>query len=205
MPATPAEIWQESPAAWGAAAGRFPRLRAAEPNSAPCGVARARALRGQLLPMREAPAISRVSSRACCVPSRLRFTDSATIVSNASSASSSRVWLPDLRAVFGAGSAEEASRLLEPRMHGAAYCKIKPVVAVEKKVRRRKADVVAAVELGIGNGRVEAINSKIKVTVKMGYGFRNTDNLVGLLMLRCSDCTPRLPGRSEKATRKKAA
>lgn len=73
------------------------------------------------------------------------------------------------------------------------------------KVRKRKADVIAAVELGIGNGRVEAINNKIKVTVKMGYGFRNTDNLVGLLMLRCSDCKPQLPGRPETLARKKAA
>ena len=29
----------------------------------------------------------------------------------------------------------------------------------------------------------------------MGYGFRNTDNLVALLMLRCGDCQPQLPGR----------
>ena len=84
----------------------------------------------------------------------------------------------DLRAVFRAGSAEEASRLLEAWMRDAARCGIGPVVAVEKKVRRRRADIVAAVELGVGNGRVEAINNKIKVTVKMGYGFRNTDNLV---------------------------
>ena len=111
----------------------------------------------------------------------------------------------DLRAVFKAGSAEEAARLLDAWLHDAAYCKIKPVVDVEKKVRRRKDDIVAAVELGIGNGRVEAINNKIKVTVKMGYGFRNTDNLVGLLMLRCSDCRPRLPGRPEMPARKKAA
>ena len=63
-------------------------------------------------------------------------------------------------------------------MHRAAYCKIAKVVAVEKKVRRRRDDIIAAVELGISNGRVEAINNKIKVAVRMGYGFRNTDNLV---------------------------
>ncbi len=115
----------------------------------------------------------------------------------------------DLRAVFRAGSAEEASRLLESWMRAAAYCKIKPVVEVEKKVRRRRDDIVAAVRLGIGNGRVEAINNKIKVTVKMGYGFRNTDNLCSLLMLRCSDCKPQLPGRARKqagrSTARKAA
>lgn len=42
-------------------------------------------------------------------------------------------------------------------------------------------------ELGISNGRAEAINNKFKVTVRMGYDFRNTDNLVALLMLRCGD------------------
>lgn len=111
----------------------------------------------------------------------------------------------DLRAVFRAGSAAEAARLLETWLREAAYCRIKQVVAVEKKVRRRRDDVLAAVELGIGNGRVEAINNKIKVTVRMGYGFRNTDNLVALLMLRCSDCKPRLPGRPEKHAAKRAA
>jgi len=117
----------------------------------------------------------------------------------------------DLRAVFKAETGQEAAALLERWLHDAAYCKIKPVVEVEKKVRRRRADVVAAAELGISNGRVEAINNKVKVTVKMGYGFRNTDNLIALTMLRCSDMKPELPGRPtkqedrEKAQKRKAA
>ena len=100
----------------------------------------------------------------------------------------------DLRAVFRAADGSEAAELLDDWMHRAAYCKIAKVVAVEKKVRRRRDDIIAAVELGISNGRVEAINNKIKVAVRMGYGFRNTDNLVALLMLRCGDCQPLLPG-----------
>jgi transposase len=103
----------------------------------------------------------------------------------------------DLRAVFRAGTAAEARSLLAAWLHDAAYCRIKPVVAVEKKVRRRRADIAAAVELGISNGRVESINNKVKVTVRMAYGFRNTDNLIALLMLRCSDAEPQLPGRPE--------
>lgn len=50
-------------------------------------------------------------------------------------------------------------------------------------------------ELGIGDGRVESVNNKIKVTVRMGYGFRNVDNLTALLMLKCSDMKPGLPRR----------
>lgn len=108
----------------------------------------------------------------------------------------------DLRAVFRAADGSEAAELLDDWMHRAAYCKIAKVVAVEKKVRRRRDDIIAAVELGISNGRVEAINNKIKVTVRMGCGFRNTDNLVALLMLRCGDCQPQLPGRPVKARKK---
>jgi transposase len=101
----------------------------------------------------------------------------------------------DLRAVFAAGDPGRAEALLDDWPRRAAYCKIPQVVAVEKKVRRRRDDVVAAVDLGLSNARVEAVNNKIKVTVRMGYGFRNVDNLVGLLMLRCSDVRPSLPGR----------
>lgn len=36
----------------------------------------------------------------------------------------------------------------------------------------------------------------------MGYGFRNTDNLVALLMLKCGDCQSQLPGRPVKARKK---
>ena len=109
----------------------------------------------------------------------------------------------DLRAVFRAGASAEAEALLDAWLRAAAYCRIKPVVEVEKKVRRRRADVIAAVELGIGNGRVESINNEIKVTVRMGYGFRNTDNLIALLMLRCSDEQPALPWEDRREEKRK--
>jgi transposase len=109
----------------------------------------------------------------------------------------SRAWGPKegLRAVSRTETAGEAEALPDAWLHDAAYCRIAPVVAVEEKARGRRAGIVAAVEPGIGNGRAEAIDNKVKVTVRMGYGFRNTDDLVSLLMLRCSDCRPRLPGR----------
>ena len=109
----------------------------------------------------------------------------------------------DLRAVFRAETPTEAEDLLAAWLHRAAYCKIKPVVEVEKKVRRRRADVIAAVELGIGNGRVESINQKIKVTIAAGYGFRNTDNLIAIAMLRCSDEHPALPWEDRREEKRK--
>lgn len=109
----------------------------------------------------------------------------------------------DLRAVFRAEDAHEAEALLAAWLHRAACCRIAPVVAVEKKVRRRRADVIAAVDLGIGNGRVESINQKIKVTIASGYGFRNTGNLIALIMLRCSDEQPALPWEDRREEKRK--
>ena len=40
---------------------------------------------------------------------------------------------------------------------------------------------------GVSNARAEVINNEIKVTQRMAYGFRNVDNLIALVMLRCSD------------------
>lgn len=64
-------------------------------------------------------------------------------------------------------------------------------------MHRRFCGIVTAVRFDIGNGRVEAINNKVKVTVRMGYGFKNVDNLVALLMLRCGGCKPALPESAE--------
>ena len=62
-------------------------------------------------------------------------------------------------------------------------------------MRKRKDAIVRAVELGISNARIESMNNKTKLTIRMGYGFRNIDNLIALIMLRCSDLQPQLPGR----------
>ena len=37
--------------------------------------------------------------------------------------------------------------------------------------------IVATVAYQISNARVEAANNKIKLTIRMAYGFRNIDNL----------------------------
>lgn len=46
--------------------------------------------------------------------------------------------------------------------------------------------------------------SGVKATVKMDYGFRSTDNLIALLMLRCSDAKPQLPWNQSTSIRKAA-
>ena len=56
--------------------------------------------------------------------------------------------------------------------------------------------IVATVTHQISNARVEATNNKIKLTIRMAYGFRNIDNLISLIYLRCGGRMIYLPGRA---------
>ena len=56
--------------------------------------------------------------------------------------------------------------------------------------------IVATVAHQISNARVEATNNKIKLTIRMAYGFRNIDNLIAMIYLRCGGRVIYLPGRA---------
>nr|WP_276607804.1 transposase [Bifidobacterium ramosum] len=47
---------------------------------------------------------------------------------------------------------------------------------------------------GLSNARLEAVSNNIKTTIKMGYGYRSLDNLIGLVMLKCGGLNLKLPG-----------
>ena len=67
---------------------------------------------------------------------------------------------------------------------------------LQRKVKRHMDAIVATATHGLTNARVEAVNNKIKLIVKMAYGFKNLDNLFSMVMLKCSDLQVELPGRS---------
>lgn len=64
------------------------------------------------------------------------------------------------------------------------------------KAGRKREGVLGSIELGVSNARAEAVNNKVKVAVRQGHGFRSIDDLTALVMLRCSDLGPALPGRA---------
>jgi transposase len=101
-----------------------------------------------------------------------------------------------LRDVFKTADGAEAKARLDSWLQSACHSGMKIIRELSKKVRRHRDAIVRAVTLGISNARVEATNNKIKLTVRMGYGFRNIDNLVALVMLRCSNLPITLPGRA---------
>lgn len=100
-----------------------------------------------------------------------------------------------LRDVFKAKNGIDAAQTLESWLRSASHSSLDVIKELSKKIRRHREAIVRSVELGVSNARVEAVNNKIKLTVRMGYGFRNINNLIALVMLRCSNLPITLPGR----------
>jgi transposase len=101
-----------------------------------------------------------------------------------------------LRLVFRF-SYDEAVQELDKWLAWAQRCRIKEFVDLSKKIRRHKIAILATIKNGLTNARIEAINNKIKVTIRMGYGFRNIDNLIALVRLKCGGVDLALPGRKK--------
>jgi transposase len=92
-------------------------------------------------------------------------------------------------------SYNEAMVELDRWLKWAQRCRIKEFVELGKKVRRHWAAILSTIKHGLSNALIEAVNNKIKVTIRMGYGYRNIDNLIALVMLKCGDSVVALPGR----------
>jgi len=66
---------------------------------------------------------------------------------------------------------------------------------LRKKIKRHFDAIVAAAKHRLSNARSEAANNKIKLVIRMAYGFRNVENMIAMVMLSCSELCPALPDR----------
>ncbi len=101
----------------------------------------------------------------------------------------------ELRLIFKLPS-EEVSAAIDKWRRRAWSSRIPLFVELQRKIKRHKEAIIAAITLGLSNARIEATNNKIKLSIRMAYGFRNLDNLKAMIMLRCGGIVVHLPGRA---------
>ena len=89
----------------------------------------------------------------------------------------------------------EVPAALEKWRRRAWSCRIPQFVELQRKIKRHKNAILSTIRYGISNARIEATNNKIKLSVRMAYGFRNIENLISMIMLRCGGLPISLPGR----------
>ena len=79
--------------------------------------------------------------------------------------------------------------------------RIPPFVDLAKRITKHRERIEATLDHGLSNGRVEAINTKIRLITRVAYGFHSIDALIALAMLSLAGPKPALPDRNNPRKR----
>jgi len=98
------------------------------------------------------------------------------------------------RAIFaGDLDRHEAAEALDRWCARAQRCRLAPFVKAARTMRYRRELILNAVEHAISNGRVEGLNTKVRLMMRRGYGFHSAEAALALVMLSCGPINLRLP------------
>ncbi len=90
---------------------------------------------------------------------------------------------------------EEAAERLDAWLAWASRSQLKPFVKLARTIREHRQGVLAAIEVGISNGRLEAFNSKVRLLSHRAYGFHSANALIAMIYLCCAGIQIALPHR----------
>ena len=88
---------------------------------------------------------------------------------------------------------DTAAEHFEACLAWASRSRIAPLVKLGKTLRKHRAGILAAIHLGLSNGRLEGINNKIGVIKRRSFGFHSAEALMALIYLCCSHVDVPLP------------
>lgn len=70
------------------------------------------------------------------------------------------------------------------------------LVAAPRTIVKHRHAILAAIEHGLSNGRIESVNTKVRLITRIAFGFRSLEALIALAMLSLGGHRPALPGRN---------
>jgi transposase len=75
----------------------------------------------------------------------------------------------------------------------ASRCRIPAMLDLSGTIPRHRDQILAAVELGLSNSKLEGLNSKIRLINHRGYGHHSPAAVIAMIYLCCSRLTIALP------------
>jgi len=99
----------------------------------------------------------------------------------------------DFRGLYQLADPADASAYLTRWIARACRCRIPPMLKAVAMVRAQRNGILAAVELGLSNSRLEGTNSKIRIINHRGYGHHSAEALTAMIYLCCSNIDVELP------------
>jgi transposase len=97
-----------------------------------------------------------------------------------------------LRAIYRVPT-EHAAALLDAWLSWARRSRLEPFRKLARTIADQRAGIQAAIEHGLSNARVEAINTNIRLITRRAFGFHSPNALIALAMLSLADLCPALP------------
>ena len=98
-----------------------------------------------------------------------------------------------LRDLYRLRRPQDAALHLDWWLKWACRCRIPSFVRLSKTVRTNRDRILAAVELGLSNSKLEGLNSKIRLINHRGYGHHSAAALISMIYLCCGGITVQLP------------
>ena len=98
------------------------------------------------------------------------------------------------RGIFAPGlTVTDVEILIDRLLSRLARSRLEPFIRLGKTIRKHRDGILAAVRLGINQGRTEALNNKVRLIVRRAYGFHTAKAALALVMLTCGPITLQLP------------
>ncbi|CAN5192194.1 ISL3-like element IS1557 family transposase [soil metagenome] len=98
-----------------------------------------------------------------------------------------------LRDLYRLARPQDAALHLDWWLAWACRCRISPFVKLSRTIRANRDRILAAVELGLSNSKLEGLNSKIRLINHRGYGHHSAAALIAMIYLCCGGITVQLP------------
>jgi transposase len=99
-----------------------------------------------------------------------------------------------VRGIFEPGlDIEDVEILIDRLLSRLARCRLAPFVKLGNTIRKHRDRILAAIHLGINQGRTEALNNKVRLITRRAYGFHSAKAALALIMLTCGPITLYLP------------
>jgi transposase len=102
-----------------------------------------------------------------------------------------------LRAVFqiARNSPDDAVVALDRWVSWARRSQIPAFVTLQRRIAFHRTAIVATIRSGLSNGRIESMNTKIRLITRIAFGFHSAQALIALAMLSLGGHRPTLPAR----------
>jgi transposase len=100
-----------------------------------------------------------------------------------------------LRLIYHLEDPDQAPELLDAWLQWASRSQLQPFLKLASTIRTYREGILAAIRLGVSNGRLEGLNSKIRLISHRSYGLHSAQALIALIYLCCTRLTIPPPHR----------